>query len=187
VTEEKDQELTVEKVNEEQVEEPQETVAELSLEERLAEVELELAAVRATAEENLDGWQRSLADFSNYKKRVEKEHAAVYKNALGRAVLRYLEIKDDLELALKNRPKDGDGAKWAVGIELILRKFQGFLETEGVLAIDAEGQMFDPNVHEAISMEPSEDHESGQIIEVVQTGYQLGDRVLRPARVRVAQ
>ena len=187
MTEEMDQELTAEKIDEAEIEDTPEAELETSPEERLAELERELAETRVSADENLDGWQRSQADFANYKKRIEKEHAAIYKNALGRAVLRYLEIKDDLELALKNRPADGDGAKWAVGIELILRKLQGFLDTEGVLAIDAEGQMFDPNEHEAISMEPSEDHESGQIIEVVQTGYRLGDRVLRPARVRVAQ
>ncbi len=154
---------------------------------RVAELEAELAEARLQTEENLDGWQRALADFSNYKKRVEKDHAAVYKNTLGKAVLHFLEIKDDLELALRNRPTDGEGAKWSVGIELILRKLQGFLDVEGVLPIEADGQMFDPNIHEAISMEPSEDHESGQIIDVVQMGYRLGDRVLRPARVRVAQ
>jgi molecular chaperone GrpE len=182
-----EQESTAEKLEDAENEVVEETETAGSAEERLAELEAELAAVRLQVDENLDGWQRALADFSNYKKRVEKEHAAVYKNALGKAVLHFLEIKDDLELALKNRPVDGDGAKWAVGIELILRKLQGFLDAEGVIAIDAEGQMFDPNIHEAISMEPSEDHESGQIIEVVQMGYRLGDRMLRPARVRVAQ
>ncbi len=187
MTEEMEQESTVEKLEDAETEVVQETEAAVSTEERLAELEAELAEVRLQADENLDGWQRALADFSNYKKRIEKENAAVYRNALGKAVLHYLEIKDDLELALKNRPADGDGAKWAVGIELILRKLQGFLDAEGVLAIDTEGQMFDPNIHEAISMEPSEDHESGQIIGVVQLGYRLGDRVLRPARVRVAQ
>ncbi len=187
MTQEINQEPTAENLERAEGEDMQEAVVEALPEDRLAELEQELAEARAQAAENLDGWQRALADFSNYKKRVEKDHAAVYKNALGKAVFHYLEIKDDLELALKNRPADSEGAKWAEGIELIQRKLQGFLDAEGVLAIEAEGQMFDPNVHEAISMEPSEDHESGQIIAVVQTGYRLGDRVLRPARVRVAQ
>ena len=140
-----------------------------------------------TLPENLDGWQRALADFSNYKKRVERERASVYQNAFAQAIRRYLEILDDLELALKGRPPEGDGAIWADGIELIYRKFVTFLESEGVEPIEVLGTPFDPNFHEAISLEPSEEHESGQIIEVVQTGYKIGDRVLRPAKVRVAQ
>jgi molecular chaperone GrpE len=73
------------------------------------------------------------------------------------------------------------------GIELIYRKLQSILEAEGLKRIQAEGQMFDPNFHEAILQEPSEEHESGQIIAVVQNGYMLGERVIRPAQVRVAK
>ena len=76
---------------------------------------------------------------------------------------------------------------WAEGIELILRKLQSFLDAEGVTRMVAEGEEFDPTRHEAIVMEPSADHESGHVIAAVQTGYMLGDRVLRPAKVRVAQ
>ena len=96
----------------------------------------------------------------------------------------YLPILDDLERALATRPAD---LAWVDGIELIYRKLKSILEAEGLKRIEAEGQMFDPNFHEAISQEPSEDHESGQIIAVVQNGYMLGERVIRPAMVRVAQ
>jgi molecular chaperone GrpE len=102
-------------------------------------------------------------------------------------VKRYLEISDDLERALKNRPQKGEGADWAIGIELIYRKLLSYLESEGVKMMQAEGQMFDPNLHEAVTTEDSPQHQSGQIIEVLQPGYLLGERVLRPAVVRVAR
>jgi molecular chaperone GrpE len=94
---------------------------------------------------------------------------------------------DDLQRALSNRPADEPSQSWVGGIELIQRKLQGILDAEGVTHIEAEGKMFDPNLHEAISHEPSEAHESGQIIEVVQQGYMLGERVIRHSMVRVAQ
>lgn len=147
----------------------------------------ELAETQAKANEYLDGWQRARADFSNYKKRVEREQSQIYQNAAGSILKRYLGIVDDLERALKNRPQDGDGAAWADGIELIYRKLLSILESEGIQPMDAEGKAFDPNLHEAIMSEESNEHESGQIIEVLQQGYMLGDKVLRPAMVRVAR
>jgi molecular chaperone GrpE len=147
----------------------------------------ELESTRARADEYLDGWQRARADFANYKKRIERDQAQTYQNAAGSLIKRYLEIVDDLDRALKNRPQSGEGAAWAQGIDLIYRKFLSILEAEGVKPIEAEGQPFDPNLHEAITQEESPEHESGAVIEVVQQGYQLGDRVLRAARVRVAK
>ena len=102
-------------------------------------------------------------------------------------IKRYFEIIDDLERALNNRPKDGDGAVWAEGIELIYRKFISLLENEGIVVMKAQGNQFDPNLHEAISSEENDKYESGQIIEVIKQGYSMGDRVLRPALVRVAR
>lgn len=147
----------------------------------------ELSDWQAKANEYLDGWQRARAEFANYKKRVEREQAQAYQNAAGNVIRRYLEILDDLERALKNRPVEGDGAAWANGVELISRKLASFLETEGIKPMQAEGQFFDPTLHEAIFQEESPDHESGQIIEVVKQGYMLGERVLRPAQVRLAK
>jgi molecular chaperone GrpE len=147
----------------------------------------ELDACQKQAEEYLDGWQRARAEFANYKKRIEREQAMVYQSAAGSVIRRYLEILDDLERALKNRPQSGEGAEWAKGIELVYRKFQSILESEGVQPMDAEGTFFDPNMHEAVTSEENDEFESGQIIEVLQKGYLLGDRVLRPAMVRVAQ
>ncbi len=105
----------------------------------------------------------------------------------GTIIKKYLVVMDDLERALKNRPTEPEGAKWAEGIDLIYRKFQTILENENVKRIPADDAEFDPNIHEAISHEDSPDHESGQVIEVLQQGYMIGDRVLRPALVRVAK
>jgi molecular chaperone GrpE len=155
-----------------------------------AEVEAlrqELAEARTQAAEYLYGWQRSQADFANYKKRVERDQAQIYQTTAGSILKRYLDILDDLERALKKRPQDSDGKAWADGIELIYRKMQAILENEGVKPLQAWGTMFDPNLHEAVMSEDNPDYESGQVIEVLQQGYLLGDRVLRPAVVRVAR
>lgn len=141
------------------------------------------------ANEYLEGWQRERAEFFNYKKRMERDLSQGGQNAFGNAIRRYLDIADDLARALKdkNRPTEGDGAIWAEGIDLIQRKFICAFEADGVKTIETKDQYFDPNLHEAISNEDSPDHESGQIIDVVQPGYTLGERVIRPARVRVAR
>ena len=153
----------------------------------VAEPSPELAAALAKAQEYLDGWQRERADFFNYKRRIEREQGQGAQNALGNALRRYLDIADDLERALRNRPLEGDGAVWADGIDLIYRKLLGAFEADGVKLIETQGQFFDPVLHEAISQEDAPELESGQIIGVVQTGYALGERVRRPARVRVAR
>ena len=150
----------------------------------LDELQKQLTEARSQAAEYKDGWQRAVADFQNYKRRVDAEKAETYQTAVGNIIKSYLPVLDDLERALAARPAD---LAWADGIDLICRKVQSILEAEGLKRIEAEGQMFDPNFHEAISLEPSADHESGQIIAVIRNGYMLGDKVIRPAMVRVAK
>ncbi len=147
----------------------------------------ELQQAQDKAKEFFEGWQRERADFANYKRRVERDQQMMAQTMKGDIVKKYLGILDDLERALKARPTDGAANSWADGIELIQRKLQAILEAEGVKRIQAETETFDPSIHEAITHEESPDHESGEIIEVVQQGYTLGDRVLRPALVRVAR
>ncbi len=147
----------------------------------------ELTETQTKMYEYLDGWQRSRAEFANYKKRIEREQSQMYQTMSGNIIKRYLGIVDDLERALKNRPQDGQGAVWSEGINLIYQKFLSLLESEGVKPMQADGLPFDPNLHEAITLEESDQHKSGQVIEVTQQGYTLGDRVLRPASVRVAK
>ncbi|OGN97997.1 MAG: nucleotide exchange factor GrpE [Chloroflexi bacterium RBG_13_50_21] len=158
-------------------------------EEEITELRSELDQALAKANDYLTGWQRERAEFINYKKRVEREQSQGGLNVFCNAIRRYLDISDDLARALKdkNRPIEGNGAIWAEGIDLIYRKMIAAFEADGVKLIETEGKFFDPNMHEAISHEDSPDHESGQIIDVVQPGYALGERVIRPARVRVAR
>ncbi|PIW20125.1 MAG: nucleotide exchange factor GrpE [Anaerolineae bacterium CG17_big_fil_post_rev_8_21_14_2_50_57_27] len=183
----------IEPENQESLETPAEIPAEPSLEaeagqtvslEEFEALKKQLEENQAQAAEYKDGWQRAVADFQNYRKRVERENSGVYQNALAEIIKSYLPIVDDLERALQSRPAD---LAWVEGIELIYRKLQAILEAEGVKRIEAEGQVFDPNLHEAISQEPAEGQESGRVIAVVQNGYMLGERVIRPAIVRVAQ
>jgi molecular chaperone GrpE len=150
----------------------------------IVELHKQLAEAQSQAAEYKDGWQRSVAEFQNYKRRVDTEKSEAYQMAVGNIVRRYLPVLDDLERALSARPA---GLAWADGIDLICRKLKSILESEGIKRIEAEGQVFDPNFHEAISQEPSEDHESGEVIAVIRNGYLLGDKVIRPAQVRVAK
>lgn len=136
---------------------------------------------------NLDGWQRERAEFVNYKKRIEREAIQLRQNITGEVIKKYLVVLDDLDLALKNRPAEGEGAVWAEGIELIVRKLQNVIESEGIERINQNKVAFDPNMHEAISNEENPEFASGEVIEVVRQGYKLGERILRPAMVRVAR
>ena len=163
----------------------QDTSAEV--EQLSAEVEglrkkLEEASAKTT--EYKDSWMRSQAEFQNYRKRVERDNELTYISLKGDIVKKILPVLDDLERALQNRsPEDA----WANGIELVARKFQNILESEGIKRIEAVGAEFDPNFHEAISHEPADSIQSGHVIGVVQNGYMIGERVIRPALVRVAQ
>jgi molecular chaperone GrpE len=148
-----------------------------ALKRQLEEAETKLA-------ESVEGWRRSVADFQNYKKRIERDNEMMYVSMKGDIIKKVLPALDDLERALQNRPEDNG---WANGIELIARKLQNMLDAEGVKRIEAEGMEFNPNLHEAISHEPNDGIESGHVIAVVQNGYMLGERVIRPALVRVAQ
>jgi molecular chaperone GrpE len=173
-----DEELT-EKAPDESAEVAEEASEPLTLEDQLVQAQAE-------AEEYLDGWQRARAELANYKKRVERERSEMHNTSRFHIVARFLDILDDLQRALENAPESLDGDEWFQGLTLIQRKLGGLLETEGVAEMDPAGQMFDPMLHEAISQEPSDEHEEGEIIEVLQKGYMLGERVVRPARVRVA-
>lgn len=160
---------------------------EMTLESAILEdLHAQLEAAEAEAAKNLDGWQRAQAEFVNYRKRIERDQTRMYEEATARVIKRILPVIDDLKRALQDRPTGGEASEWAGGIELIYRKLQSVLESEGIKVMEVEGEMFDPNLHEAISQEESPEHESGQIIEVIQQGYMIGDRVLRAALVRVA-
>lgn len=147
----------------------------------------ELDEANKKADETLESLQRSRADFANYKKQQARFEE---QRELGMRVdilKKYLSIQDDMELALRNRPTEGVDGAWAEGVALIARKLKNLLDGENLIPVANPGDAFDPNVHEAITFEPSDKFGSHEIIEVIQQGYKLGDRVVRPAMVRVAQ
>ncbi len=147
-------------------------------------VQLEQAEARAA--EYLDSLQRERAAFQNYKRRVEREREEQSHLAGGRVLVRLLPVLDDFYRAMDAVP-EGERDQWFDGVVLILRKFERLLQDEGVTEIEVLGQPFDPNVHEAVGVDMDSDAESGTITAVLQRGYRRGDRVLRPALVRVAE
>lgn len=158
-----------------------------STEQLSAEIDMlkkRLAEAESKTSEYKDSWLRSQAEFQNYRKRLERDNEMLYISMKGDIIKKVLPALDDLERALQNRRADDP---WADGIELIARKLQNMLESEGVKKIEALGVEFDPKFHEAISHEPADGAKSGHVIGVVQNGYMLGERVIRPAMVRVAQ
>jgi len=157
-------------------EEARETETPRSVEERLAEAD-------ARAEEHLNDLKRLAAEFDNYRKRVARDQESLVARANERLVKELLPVLDDLERALE-AAQQHEEAKLEEGVRLVHRALSDVLTKEGLAEIGTDGK-FDPHVHEALLSQPSEEEE-GTVIEVVQKGYKLGDRVLRPARVVIA-
>lgn len=147
----------------------------------------ELEEAKAQADEYLEGWQRARAELSNYRKRQETERVRLREMANATLLRNLLPVIDDLDRALTTMPTALNLLSWSEGIFLIQRKLEAILNLENVEPIETTGQMFDPRYHEAVTHEESPDHEEGEIIGEVQKGYMLGERVLRPALVRVAK
>ncbi len=147
----------------------------------------ELDDLRKKVDDFSDGWQRERAEFANYRKRITRDQDTEKQNSKLAILRKYLEIHDDLELAIKNMPEHVKSDAWVNGIMLIYQKLSNLLNSEGMQPVPVEDGVFNPDFHEAISSEEVEGFESGKIIEVVQKGYMIGDRVIRPARVRVAK
>lgn len=181
-SEEKIEEAAAEEVT--VAEEVTEEVEEVS---ELEALRQELEEAKAQAAEYLDGWQRARAEFANYKKRNEQERQELFKLANTTLITKLLPIFDDFERAFQTLPSNLLSLTWIDGVALIYRRLQAILEAEGLTLMETEGESFDPLLHEAVTYEESEEHDEGQIIGEVQRGYKLGDRVLRPALVRVAK
>jgi molecular chaperone GrpE len=143
----------------------------------------ELAAVTQERDDYLDRLQRLKAEFDNYRKREARLQSERTQHASERLVKELLPVLDDLERALDAAERHEE-AKLEDGVRLVHRELAGALAKEGLVEIETGGK-FDPHVHEALLSQPSE-AEEGTVIEVVQKGYRLGDRVLRPARVVIA-
>lgn len=144
------------------------------------------AALKTEADKNLDGWQRTLAEFQNYKRRVTREQSELRKKVSLETLGEMLPILDDFERALANIPKELRDNAWVGGVMMIQAKFKKLLDDYNVTLIDPVGEEFDPNRHQAIGTGESDTYKSGQVIETLQKGYQSGDTLIRPALVYVA-
>jgi len=146
-----------------------------------------LATAQDEAARHLDNYLRAQAELANARKRFEKQRSLAYVNANADLVAKLLPVLDDYERALGTVPENISGDPWFAGIELVYRKLLGILENMNVVEIEAVGQPFDPHVHEALAQEPSDEVESGSVTRVMQKGYLIGDRVVRPSLVYVAE
>ncbi len=187
-----------ERVEEEVLNNPSEEAAteEPKAEENQAETELseeeklkqELAKAQEENASMQDKYLRLSAEFDNYRKRTLKEKSELIKSAGERVITDILPVLDDLERALQNMRNSEEAKALTEGVELIHGKFLKVLSQQGLKKIETEGKEFDTDYHEAIAMIPASDEEmKGKILDCVQTGYTLNDKVIRHAKVAVAQ
>ena len=163
----------------------QETQEELTPEQQLSK---DLEAAQATIEDQKDKYLRLSAEFDNYRKRTIKEKAELIKNGGEKAIAAILPILDDLERALANMQQADDVKAMYEGIDLIYQKFLKNLNQEGLEKMSPIGEAFDTDFHEAIALIPAQEEEQkGKVLDCVQTGYKLNDKVIRHAKVVVAQ
>ena len=159
-----------------------------SAEEKTTEltVEEQLEAAKKEVEQYKDKYLRAVAEFDNYRKRTLKEKAELLLNGSEKAVCAFLPILDDFERAIADKTEDVNAIK--EGVQIIFNKFNKTLESLGVRKIETEGKDFDVDFHEAVAMVPGMgDDKKGKVIDCVQTGYKLNDKVIRHAKVAVGQ
>ncbi len=145
-----------------------------------------LEIIKRERDDYYDRLLRKTAEFDNYRRRVERERREQADQAVVSLLLDLLLVVDDFDLALA-APSDESAASYRRGVELIRSKFQDLLRKQGVTPIVAVGADFDPNIHQAVTSEPSTRHREGEVIAELRRGYMMGDRLLRPAMVKVAK
>ena len=162
--------------------EPEEPLSEVD------QLKLQLAEAEAKIAELQDRYLRQAAEFDNYRKRTMKEKADLIKSAAEKVMVAELPIVDDMDRALENMEKGMDADACIEGFKLIAQKFKNTLAQQGLEKIDTDGQDFDTDYHEAIALIPAPTEElKGKILDCVQAGYKLGDKVIRHAKVAVGQ
>lgn len=162
--------------------------ADNSADEMTAEptIEEQLEATKKEVEQYKDKYLRAVAEFDNYRKRTLKEKAELLLNGSEKTVCAFLPILDDFERAIANKTEDVNAIK--EGMQIIFNKFNKTLESLGVKKIETEGKDFDVDFHEAVAMVPGMgDDKKGKVIDCLQTGYQLNEKVIRHAKVAVGQ
>ena len=151
----------------------------------VASPEDELEAARAEAAANYDRYLRSVAELDNYRKRTVRMRTEAREDTLRDLLLQVAPVLDNLHRALNQQTQDADSLKQ--GVELICGQFNEVLKGYGLAEIEAVGQSFDPNLHEALAEVPSAEHEPGTVMEEMEKGYKLNDKVVRPSRVVVSK
>ncbi len=146
----------------------------------------ELETARQEAGELRAAWQRSAADFQNYRRRSEQEREATLGLASESLIRKLLAVVDDFDRALEAMPAAPEQSGWVEGVWLVERKLRALLESEGLTPIESIGRPFDPREHEAVVHQDTDEAPDGTVIAELQRGYRLRDRVLRPALVAVA-
>lgn len=159
-----------------------ELAPEVTEEEDIDLLKKALAEEREKSAANYAGWQRAQADLINYKRRAEQEKEDVARYGNTCLIMGILPVIDDLERALGSVPENIAGNEWVEGIRLIERKLKSNMEAQGLSPIKAVGEPFDPNYHEAVMQGKGED---GMVIDEVEKGYMLKDRLIRPSKVIV--
>jgi molecular chaperone GrpE len=145
-----------------------------------------VADMQRERDDYYDRWMRKAAEFDNYRRRVERERREQSDQAVLDLLEQLLLVVDDFDRALTVDAGEGGGA-YRKGVELIHAKFHDLLRKQGVKPIEALGTDFDPNLHQAVIQEASPDHREGEVIGELRKGYMIGDRLLRPAMVKVAK
>lgn len=158
-----------------------------ALAEQLEELRQQLIRAEQEAGENRAAWQRTAADFANYRRRTEQDREQTLGLANEMLLLKLLAVVDDLDRALAQMPRELAHLGWIEGLWLVERKFRSLLGSEGVTPIDAQGKAFDPREHEAVMHEETSSAPDGSVTAELQKGYRIRDRVLRPALVSVAK
>jgi len=154
---------------------------------RLEDLEKEVQECKKLKEEYLAGWQRAKADFLNYQKEGDKRIEMALNFIQKEWILKILAIHDNLERAREHVPPKIKDIDWVKGVLQIEGQFHSFFKENGVERINSEGKQFDPNFHEAVEQIEGKGKESGIIVEVLEKGYMLNGRVIRPAKVKIAK
>jgi len=153
----------------------------------VAQLQAQIDALTAEKASLYDKLVRRQAEFENYRKRVERERSELYQHGRDDVLLQFLPVVDNFERALSSlETSEGDAEALRHGVELIHKQFKDALSKFGLEAVDAVGQTFDPHVHEAVTTEATDKHKENTVIQEFERGYRIGDRLLRPSKVKVA-
>lgn len=160
--------------------------AEAQAEDMVGQEQGEIARLTAEAEEHQQRFVRAQADFDNFRRRTQKEKEELAKYASMKLITELVPVIDNFERAMATVPEGTENESFSKGIQMIFRQLESVLNNEGLTAMETVGQPFNPEFHQAIMQVESDEYEEGTVVEEVQKGYMLKDKVLRPAMVKVS-